>query len=88
MMEKPAGGIPSPWLNVAQAAEYIQQGTRSIYRAAGRGELRCTRINGKGELRTKAEWLDQWLERFARGGQNAATAAPAQEVLAYVARRR
>jgi excisionase family DNA binding protein len=81
--------IPSPWLNVEQAAQYIQQHPRAIYRAAGSGKLRSVRINGKGELRTRREWLDQWLERFARGGEDATTTvAPAQEVMAYVARRR
>jgi excisionase family DNA binding protein len=78
----------SPWLNVEQAAQYIQHHPRAIYRAAGSGNLRSVRINGKGELRTRREWLDQWLERFARGGEDATTTvAPSQEVMAYVARR-
>lgn len=77
----------SPWLNAEQAASYVGQAARSIYRACGNGDLRHVRINGKRELRTRAEWLDQWLERYAHGG-DAATAAPTQDVLSYVARRR
>jgi excisionase family DNA binding protein len=87
-MEDTVVNVASPWLNVTQAAQYIQQHPRAIYRAAGSGKLRSVRINGKGELRTRREWLDQWLEEFARGGEDATTTvAPAHEVMAYVARR-
>lgn len=64
--------VPSPWLNVEQAAQYIQQHVRSIYRAAGAGELRSVRINGKRELRFRREWIDEWMERHAHGGEDSA----------------
>lgn len=88
MQDESSVALASPWLTVEEAAHYIQQHPRTIYRAAGSGKLRSVRINGKGELRTKAVWLDQWLEQYARGGVDAAPAAPPQDVLAYVARRR
>lgn len=77
----------SPWLNAEKAANYVGLAARSIYRACAVGELRHIRINGKRELRTRTEWLDQWLERHVYGG-DAATAAPTHEVLTRVAGRR
>ena len=67
---------PSPWLNVEQAAQYIQQHPRSIYRAAGAGELRSVRINGKRELRFRREWIDSWMEHHAHGGNEEHIAKP------------
>jgi hypothetical protein len=79
--------LTSPWLNAEKAATYVGLAPRSIYRACAIGELRHIRINGKRELRTRVEWLDQWLERHAFGGDDAAPAATAHDVLTRVAGR-
>ena len=88
-MDRVPGLVASPWLDAEQAAAYVQQTTRSIYRACGTGELRHVRINGKREMRTRAEWLDEWLKKYEYGGTDRpAPAGPAHEVLTHVARRR
>jgi hypothetical protein len=76
----------SPWLNAEKAARYVDLAPRSIYRACAVGELRHIRINGKRELRTRAEWLDEWMQRYTYGG-TAAPAAPTHDVLTRVAGR-
>lgn len=76
----------SPWLNAEKASQYVGLAPRSIFRACASGELRHVRINGKRELRTRAEWLDEWLQRHTYGG-TAATAAPTHDVLTRVAGR-
>ena len=55
------------WLNVTEAAD-------RIYTACERGELRHARVGGRRSIRLKAEWIDAWLERHARGAAVSGTA--------------
>ena len=55
----------SPWLIAAESAERARCGTRLIYREAKAGRLRHAIVGGRRELRFKAEWIDEWLERTA-----------------------
>ena len=54
------------WLTVAEAAEYAGVFRDTIYTACERKEMRHARIGGRRSIRVKAEWIDQWLERFVR----------------------
>lgn len=69
----------SPWLNVQDAADRARCGCKCIYRAVARGRLRAVKVDGRGSLRLKVEWIDEWLEQNAvveRRPQNACGAQP------------
>ena len=53
---------PSPWLTAAEAAAYLKRGKRFVLREIHAGQLLAARIGGRGEILTRAEWLDQWIE--------------------------
>jgi excisionase family DNA binding protein len=55
------------WLTVAESAEYAGVSRDTIYTACERGELHHARIGGRRSIRIKAQWIDAWLERHARG---------------------
>jgi excisionase family DNA binding protein len=55
------------WLTVAESAVYSDVSRDTIYTACERRELRHARIGGRRLIRIKAEWIDAWLERHARG---------------------
>jgi excisionase family DNA binding protein len=55
----------SPWMTTKDAAAYLGVGPKAIYRAIEQGALRATRINGRREIRTRREWLDQFMEKQA-----------------------
>lgn len=59
------------WLTVAESAEYAGVSRDTIYTACERGELHHARIGGRRSIRVKAQWIDAWLERHARGAENA-----------------
>ena len=68
-----------PWLTVAETAEYSGLSRDTIYTACERGELRHARIGGRRAIRVKPVWIDEWIERHARGAQERRT-APAGSV--------
>jgi excisionase family DNA binding protein len=47
-------------------------GKRTIYRAVREGRLRAARINARGDMRFRREWVRDWLESCASGGVSAA----------------
>ena len=51
------------------AAAYAEVAKRTIYYACGAGLLRHTRINGRRDIRTRREWVNDWMLRYARGGE-------------------
>ena len=56
------GGSTTPWLTVKQGATRAQCGRRQLYEAVQRGDLRAVRVGGRGELRFRPAWIDEWLE--------------------------
>ena len=58
------------WLTVAESAEYAGVSRDTIYTACERGELHHARIGGRRSIRVKAQWIDAWLERHARGTEH------------------
>ena len=60
------------WLTAAEAATYAGGiGVSTIRAACNRNRLRHVRIGGRtrGPIRTRREWITDWLERWARGGE-------------------
>lgn len=55
----------SPWLTLKQASAYARRGSRFLRREIAVGRLRAARIGGRGEILTRAEWLDSWIEAQA-----------------------
>ena len=61
----------SEWLNAAEAAAFAGGiGISTIRNACNRNALRHVRIGGgtRGPIRTRREWVTEWLQRWARGG--------------------
>jgi excisionase family DNA binding protein len=54
---------PSPWLTVHDAAGRARCGIKTIYREVKAKRLRAARVGGRRELRFRAEWVDEWLDR-------------------------
>lgn len=52
----------SPWLTAAEAAEYLKRGRRFVLREIHAERLRAARIGGRGEILTRREWLDAWVQ--------------------------
>lgn len=59
------------WLTVIEAAEYSGLSRDTIYTACERRELRHARVGGRRAIRLKPEWIDVWLEQYARGANYA-----------------
>ena len=53
--------VVSRWLTVDEARQRAQCGRRPIYRGVNSGKLKAVRANARGDLRFKAEWIDEWL---------------------------
>jgi len=60
------------WLKVPQAAQYAGVSRDTIYTACERGELRHAKVGGRRAIRLRPEWIDAWLEQYARVAQQAA----------------
>ena len=58
------------WLTVSEAFFFNDTATTEIYTACERHEIRHARIGGRRAIRLKPEWIDAWLERHIRGGEN------------------
>ena len=52
------------WLTVKDAADHTGLSTDTVYRACERSDLRHARVGGRRTIRLRAEWIDEWLERF------------------------
>jgi excisionase family DNA binding protein len=58
------------WLTTREAAAHASLGVSTIRQACKRRELRHIRVRScaTGPIRTRTEWVDEWLERWAHGG--------------------
>jgi excisionase family DNA binding protein len=61
------------WLKVHEAAEYAGVSRDTIYTAVERGELHHIHVGGRRSIRLKPAWIDEWLDRHARGPRWSAT---------------
>ncbi len=52
---------PSPWLNATEAAAYLKRGRRFVLREIAANRIRAARIGGRGEILTRADWLDAYV---------------------------
>jgi excisionase family DNA binding protein len=52
----------SPWITVAEGAAYLKCGKAVLYAAIRAGHCRAAYIAGGRTIRTKREWLDQYVE--------------------------
>lgn len=57
---------PIIWLLASEAAKRARVQVRTIYREVKAGRLKAARVGFRRELRFKAEWIDEWLERSAQ----------------------
>lgn len=55
----------SPWLTAAEASSYLKRGRRFIINEIHAGRLRAARIGGRGEILTRRDWCDAWVEAQA-----------------------
>jgi hypothetical protein len=63
--------LDAEWLTAIDAASYAGNiGVSTIRDACNRNQLRHVRIGGtnRGPIRTRKEWIDEWLHRWTRGG--------------------
>jgi excisionase family DNA binding protein len=70
----------SPWFRIGEAAEYAKCGRKLLYREVAAGRLRAARVGGRREIRTRREWLDEWLQSTVGGAS--------QVVVPFVTRKR
>ena len=54
---------PTPWLRVDEAADRAKCSRKTLYKEVKAKRLRAAVIGGRRELRFRAEWVDEWLER-------------------------
>lgn len=52
------------WLRIAEVAAIAQVHEATVRRAIRAGLLRAVRVNAGRSLRTRQEWVDEWLSRF------------------------
>jgi hypothetical protein len=63
--------LDAEWLTAIEAASHAGNiGVSTIREACNRNQLRHVRIGGtnRGPIRTRKEWIDEWLHRWTRGG--------------------
>jgi excisionase family DNA binding protein len=54
------------WLTAREVAAVTKIGKRTVLRAAREGQLRAAKVGGRGEIRVRSDWADEWLENLAR----------------------
>lgn len=54
------------WWTAKQAADYVGAGPKEIYKAVRRRKLKAVRLNERGDIRTRREWVDEWMEQKQR----------------------
>jgi excisionase family DNA binding protein len=57
------------WWSAKRAAAYIGAGPKEIYKAVRAAKLKAVRLNGRGDIRTTREWVDEWMEQKLREQQ-------------------
>lgn len=55
----------TPWMTATDAAAYLKRGRRFLLSEIKAGRLRAARVGGRGEVLTRREWCDQWVEAQA-----------------------
>jgi excisionase family DNA binding protein len=55
----------SPWMTTKEAAKYIKRSRRYLLKEIHAGRLRAAIVGGRGEVLTRREWCDAWVEDHA-----------------------
>jgi hypothetical protein len=56
----------TPWKNARQAGQRMNgRSRRFVMKEFKAGRLRAARIGGRGEILTRDEWIDEWIEQQA-----------------------
>jgi hypothetical protein len=50
-------------MNARETAAYVKRGRGVVLREIRAGRLKAARIGGRGEILTRREWCDEWIER-------------------------
>ena len=66
MREQGTTALMPEWLSTKEAAEYLRVSVDVIYDAIQNLGLKHTRVGGRRVIRFRREWLDSWMESFAR----------------------
>lgn len=61
-------GQAKVWFTVGDAARHAAVGRQTIYDACLTGDLKHARIGGRRAIRLRPEWVDAWIEGYARAG--------------------
>jgi excisionase family DNA binding protein len=70
LVERLQGLITSPWMNIAEAADYLACPKKRLYNLVGKGEIPHRKQNGR-LLFSRSE-LDRWLDEFYVGPEELA----------------
>jgi len=55
------GYTPLAWTTPKAEAQRLGLSARTILRACKAGELRCVRLNDRGDVRLTPAWTDAWM---------------------------
>jgi hypothetical protein len=65
-MDEKKKNIESPWMPLRDASSYLGRGRQFLAREIAQGRLRAARIGGRGEMFTRREWCDAYVEERAK----------------------
>jgi excisionase family DNA binding protein len=68
---------PKTWLNIEEAASYLGISKDELYRLTRSDKITHFQRRKRGLIKFKSDWLDEWINRYV-SGPNQAAVAPKQ----------